>query len=400
MKSKVRKLLKRQDGQIFLIALVLLAIGGLMLPPLLSFMGTGIKVSELHEEEMLSLYAADAGIEDALYVLKYQSPDIGEFPIIGNITNINGNSVEYFIELDIIGEDTQSYAITSTATDIIDDSATTIEVFIQVTEIYYTYGVLTLDGDLDLSGAALTLGSEDQEFPVNVHANGNIIRNGNLLTVWGDVTATGTIDNDIVAAPPYEKNAGVDYDVIVEIDTSDSSSYFLDAMGGDYYGGDLTIDGYTELGPAYIDGDLIIKSTGTVNLTGHVWVAGSLNINGDLFSTANVSENTPIEDMHAIVLEQPFVCNADIVSIGSDGNYPLFISLYEGDSAMSLTGGYIGAILYAPNGQIDIAGNADVEGAAIGKYVEINGNYNATYPFPAQVDDNERELDILSYIIK
>src|SRR4030042_672636 len=110
MKSKLKKIIKRQDGQIVLIALVLLAIGGLMLPPLLSFMGTGIKVTELHEEEMLSLYAADAGIEDALYRLKYLPPEAFSLGNnTGNITNINGNYVEYEIDLEIVGEDTRRY---------------------------------------------------------------------------------------------------------------------------------------------------------------------------------------------------------------------------------------------------------------------------------------------------
>ncbi|UCD09678.1 MAG: hypothetical protein JSU79_03275, partial [Dehalococcoidales bacterium] len=60
----------------------------------------------------------------------------------------------------------------------------------------------------------------------------------------------------------------------------------------------------------------------------------------------------------------------------------------------------IWAILFAPNGHIDSAGGAYIQGAAIGKSVRIQGNSPLNYPFPAQHDDSERETDILSYIIK
>lgn len=400
MKSRIKKLIKRQDGQIFLIALVLLAIGGLMLPPLLSFMGTGIKVSELHEEEMLSLYAADAGIEDALYLLRQTNPeDIPSGNITGNITNINGNYVDYTIETKIIGEDTRRYRIISNATDNHDGSVTTIEVVVQVTEIYSSYGVLALDGPIVLGGS-LDLGTASG-FPVNIHANGNII-SGNAQEVSGNVTATGNITK-VDALPPYEEHDNVNYEVTVGIDTSDSSTYYTvtHAANATVYN-DLTISGNMTIGPALVNGDLTING-GNVTLADHVWVTGDMKLqpNTVIISTANVSEDTPIEDMNAIIAQGQIRSTTENIIIGSDGNYPLLISLYVGDPAIAFNGGiFIGAILYAPYGEINIKGSPDIEGAAIGRSVDINGNYSATYPFPAQQDDNKRELDILSYIIK
>ena len=395
MKSKLKKLIKRQDGQIFLIALVLLAIGGLMLPPLLSFMGTGIKVSELHEEEMFSLYAADAGIEDALYVLQYQSPDTSEFPYSGNISSINGNYVDYTIELEIVGEDTQSYKITSTAADLLDGSVTTVEAFIKVTEIYSAYGVLALDGDIRFGGG-VEIGDESG-LPTNIHANGSI-SSASTTTVSGNATATGYITN-ITVTGDYTITENVDHQVTVDIDTSHSSAFYLDAWGGDYYG-DLSINGYAELGPAFIDGDLVVQPGQTLNLTGSIWVTGAVDVKGTVDSVANVNDDTPIEDMYAVISESTLSFGAQS-EIGSEGHYVLLISLATSNPTIDVGGnGEAWAILYAPYGHIDSAGGTSILGAAVGKSVRIQGNSPLNYPFPAQQNDNERQIDILSYIIK
>jgi len=58
---------KRESGQAFVLVLILLLIGGLMLTPLLGFVSTGLKASQLYEQKTDELYAADAGVEDALW---------------------------------------------------------------------------------------------------------------------------------------------------------------------------------------------------------------------------------------------------------------------------------------------------------------------------------------------
>jgi len=68
MKRTVGSLVKNQSGQgAFVIVLVMLVLGGLIIGPLLSFMGTGLKVGQMHEAKVQEYYAADAGIEDALW---------------------------------------------------------------------------------------------------------------------------------------------------------------------------------------------------------------------------------------------------------------------------------------------------------------------------------------------
>ena len=50
--------------------LVLLAVGGLLIPPLLSLVATSLMLEEVHETSTEEFYAADAGIEDALWQIK------------------------------------------------------------------------------------------------------------------------------------------------------------------------------------------------------------------------------------------------------------------------------------------------------------------------------------------
>ena len=64
---------KRESGQAFILVLILLLMGGLMLPPLLSFVSTGLKANQVYEEKTDELYAADAGVEYAIYNIR--TPD-------------------------------------------------------------------------------------------------------------------------------------------------------------------------------------------------------------------------------------------------------------------------------------------------------------------------------------
>ncbi len=66
MKKTLIGLLKRgEQGQVLILALILLAVGSLIIVPLVVFMGTGLLAAQIVEEKANELYAADAGIEDA-----------------------------------------------------------------------------------------------------------------------------------------------------------------------------------------------------------------------------------------------------------------------------------------------------------------------------------------------
>jgi hypothetical protein len=70
-KRILNRLIADEKGQALMMVLVLILLGGLIIAPMLSYMSTGIKAGkEVYENKMYELYAADAGIEDALWYLQ------------------------------------------------------------------------------------------------------------------------------------------------------------------------------------------------------------------------------------------------------------------------------------------------------------------------------------------
>ena len=78
--AKLKKMLthlgKNESGQGALaIVLILLMLGAIILTPLLVFMSTGLKAGGVYESKVQEFYAADAGVEDALWQIKYDHLD-------------------------------------------------------------------------------------------------------------------------------------------------------------------------------------------------------------------------------------------------------------------------------------------------------------------------------------
>jgi hypothetical protein len=110
MKTALSKLMRNEKGQALPIVLVLLLMGGLFTSSLLGYMGTGLIAGQVFEGKMKGLYAADAGIEDALWKL-----DNGYAPT-GNLTDVNGMDVTV-VELipSVVTGNSTLYTLQSTA---------------------------------------------------------------------------------------------------------------------------------------------------------------------------------------------------------------------------------------------------------------------------------------------
>jgi hypothetical protein len=84
LKQKINQIVMNQDGISLILALILLAVGFLILVPLLIFLGTSITTSSVYENKTEQLYAADAGIQDAVWqvssenIKTFQNPDFPE----------------------------------------------------------------------------------------------------------------------------------------------------------------------------------------------------------------------------------------------------------------------------------------------------------------------------------
>jgi len=104
MKTIVKRLVKDEKGAALILALILLLIGGLISAALLGHMGSGILAGEVHERRTAEIYAADAGVEDAIWKIQNGetpvcpgSPEEWSYPI----SDINGRNVTVYIEYDL-----------------------------------------------------------------------------------------------------------------------------------------------------------------------------------------------------------------------------------------------------------------------------------------------------------
>jgi len=94
MKRRLIKAIKGESGQALPIVLVLLLLGGLLIAPSLSYASTSLNAGRIVEKNVNGLYAADAGVENALWCIKNSFPSPGPL-------NINQMPVD--IQTDIIG---------------------------------------------------------------------------------------------------------------------------------------------------------------------------------------------------------------------------------------------------------------------------------------------------------
>jgi len=100
MRSK--RAIRDEKGQTLVMVLILLLIGGLIIGPLLSYMGTGLITGNIYEKRTDELYSADAGVEDAIWKIQnndgYLPCNPGSEPRNYTILDVNGKSIEVSID--------------------------------------------------------------------------------------------------------------------------------------------------------------------------------------------------------------------------------------------------------------------------------------------------------------
>jgi hypothetical protein len=271
MITALKRLNRDQKGESLILALVLLLLSGLITGPLLAFTGNALLNGEVYEGRTTELYAADAGVEDAVW--KIQHPEEagylpcspGSPPRNYTISDVNGNSVNVTITCYLDDETGRHYGVESIATG--GDSATRIEAYIVGVNKYGDYGdilgqVLTSQGEIILKPGTEVYPPEGEHAPAEYY--GDDWPTAEELTEFymGDVEGEVPYDSDI-----------------------------------------LQFNSNIELGPFYRDGDLEIKSgtdgvtltlTGTIYITGDTLIGSTgkdftLDLNGSTIFVASDS---------------------------------------------------------------------------------------------------------------
>jgi len=250
MKVAVKGLARDEKGAAMILVLLLLLIGGLITAPLLAFTGNGVLNGEVYEDRTAEVYAADAGVEDALWRIQHGdvvlcpgNPSYG-YPIPdsnGKTVNVTITSVTDFQGLPNL---TGTYRIESTATG--EGSSTGIEAYVTAKNKYGDYAGL-------LNQIVITQGEIEAAKKVYLcYTEGH-----------------GPLENYNGTWPKQWELADFYWQ-----DVKDEEPYSSSAI--DIAGVDSTI------GPLYRDGTLDIKNSSntpaTLQLTGTLYVTGDTAI--------------------------------------------------------------------------------------------------------------------------
>jgi hypothetical protein len=368
MKIAVKRLIRDEKGRAMVMALILLAVGGLTTTPLLAYMSTGLIAGEFYERSTAEVYAADAGVEDGVWKIQHNADGVPQGfcdpSLAYNISDVNGKSVDVTIEWVNNLTTSVTYKITSIATTD-SNSSTTVESYVEKIiggELDIFSGILASKGDIWLKQDSTVTGD---------------------IYIGGDITGEFTHDGEIIPTEP-------DSFPTQEQDEEFAQMFKEEAMAGGTHYGSLNISSDRDLGPLYITGNLDITTKDiTVNLMGTIYVEGEIRATKEYTITGSGS----------------------MVAVGNIYLSKLAGYGTEGDSViMSLNGNItfkkeavIEALIYAPNGTISFDKGATVTGSVVGADIQADKEGTFTYiqkaggfDLPGQLPDT---VEIKTYSI-
>ncbi len=258
----LKRILKNERGQALPMALILLVLGGFLVVPTLALTTTNLNANRIVHQNALELYAADAGVADALWRLNNAGL---KPPAQWQLSEqLNGGTVNVTLSQ----ESAKLYKIVSTAT--LPGGSTTIEALVM------------LGGNPWFFDNAITSAND-----VTIQPNSTI--QGKVI-YYNKIVNKGTVN----PAPIKDLTVRDRWPVPAEVDT-----FFKNLVSNaPDPGPTITIPSGTSevnpflLGPANRSGDLNITGNGWVKLNGTVYVSGNLTINPSGGKDINLNLNT------------------------------------------------------------------------------------------------------------
>jgi len=337
MKTTMKRLIREEQGKVLILVLILLVVGGLVLAPLLGLMSTGLVAGQVYEKKTAELYAADAGVEDAVWKIQNQVDEVKGLTQCYHstnytITDVNGKRVEVTIELVRVWDDVPfDYRIVSNATG--DGSGTQVEAYITGASKYGDYSGLL----------------------------------GQILTSQGEIDVANNVILDYPEGGEPAENYTAPWPEPWELE----ELYWEDVKNTTpYASSSLDVKNYPAgIGPFYRDGTLQIVNTGTAGLTlqlnGTVYITGDTTIGGtnqdftlDLNGQTIFVSSTSTHSQQAIILGGKCTVKGPgaIIAIGDiefkpktqmgeeEGGGPVFILSVNGTTTLRPSGEIYGAI--------------------------------------------------------
>jgi len=339
MKEMLIKIVRGEKGQALPIALAMLALGSLVITPLLNLTETSLRSGISEEDRMYEHYAANAGISDGLLNILTDDPQL---PAAG---------------------DNWSYGINST-------NSRSVNVVIMKME----------SGDWKITSTATSSNGDNTE--INCYAAmAGLIPNAlsaTKVTIDTGVTINGNVQWE---SPPFKNNGTINGEIINKAinwpDRDDIPPFYLEQLqGAPTHEGHLNLtlgpetmgDPYA-LGPLYINGNLNIYAdpNGAVRLYGNLYVEGQVFIapnittymnNFTIFTNSSFTVNQASAAMRGygcIVAKQGITFYSSV----SPGNYLILWSLEAAtnvSTASQINGAvYAGGNAWIGNGTINWA---------------------------------------------
>jgi hypothetical protein len=255
-KFDMKGIIKDEKGHALVLALILLLISGLIIASLLSFMGTGLIVGEVHERRTAELYAADAGVEDAVWEIRRGIVPALRLGRSTNYTIPNVNNKTVAVTITLVRNETgrRTYRVTSIATTG-NKSHTTVVAHVNATLRHLFDNAITSQGNMIIQPGSTVIGD---------------VQHGGNLTNQGTINGTETPGKF-----PNWPNA-----------TALSNHFLSQVQGAPDPGSPIDIGGQTiNLPRSHRRGHLDIQNTGGAN--------GTLVLNGTLYVDGNLDFKQP-----------------------------------------------------------------------------------------------------------
>lgn len=272
---------KDEEGIVLVYVILAFALALLVIPSILSFGFGAHRTAELREQRMHKVYAADAGIEDALYRLKFgNGTEAGDY----TIPDTNGYHVNYSIKkISGGGAGKGDYEITSTASSITPDFGGNVTIVAHTgTDNYKGFfdNVITSKGDVEIAPNSEVYG--------DVALNGELKLQGELTCSGG--SGTQCVDDDVPKWPTKEELGWPPR----EIGVPGRDHYWTAAVAGSTCvpaSGTLNVGkgAILTMGPCHTTGSLTITGQNKSPL-GNLTLLGNVYVEGDLTISANAAD--------------------------------------------------------------------------------------------------------------
>jgi hypothetical protein len=329
LKLMIKQIANEDSGQVLILVLVVLLIGALLMGALMGLLGTGIKTATVYENRSNTLYAADAGVQDAISQIMNQTGNNKVPTTVGQYgsaptgyyylnTTENGTAVQVKVQIRLCNS-TPTYQILATALGN-GNSSTTVTSYVAGSSTntpLFGNAICSLGGDISLSGG--TVVSPSGSGGANVFAVGNVNLSGSASitgnvyatgnvgvspgTINGNASASGTITSSgtvtgtktsgsVPQSPPSYSVSSTVQSVYNETYTNVASINNPSPTGVTTYSSGLTINNNKINGttfsngeitnPIYVNGDLNLGGSNTIPVVfdSQVYVTGNINVSG------------------------------------------------------------------------------------------------------------------------